>query len=257
MKTYQIVIISSLIISCGKSESKAPIQTQYLNDNQSLYIDKKDDMPSCNEANQRQLIYIKELEQFQFCDSDKAWKMVSIAAGKDGKDGKDGSNGKDGVNGKDGAIKNFTVYSNGKPIGTLADESPEFLTVKTNKGFYFEIDQTTGKMRINKANDTFRYARYFTKENCEGNSYTVNAKPQSIILHDYYGKLNLYYTINEGIKATEAKSSKDIQGNCSDGGLSNPSQAGYYYMVETHGNNAEKTGFEGKTEFELPITIAL
>jgi len=236
------------------------MQTQYLTDNQSLYIDKKDDMPICSEGNQRQLIYIKELEQFQFCDNDKAWKTVNIASGKDGKDGsngKDGLNGKDGENGKDGTIKNFTVYSNGKPIGWLVDESPSNYLVKTFKGYYFTIDSATGKIPMKKSNNLYRYANYRDQPDCKGDiRYSVDTQPRQIFA-EYVtepDKIFIYYSTDKW------KDGQDIKSHyfqSSDSCLPRGNEYSWTRFAETLENNPDVTGFENKVEFELPITIAL
>lgn len=83
----------------------------------SQLIEREADLPECDSAHERQLVYVVETSQFKSC-SKAEWKVVDIKGknGSNGKDGKDGTNGKDGqsgtdgVTGKDGQVVNGNMW---------------------------------------------------------------------------------------------------------------------------------------------------
>ncbi len=69
----------------------------------SQLVDSIADLPKCDDAHERQLIYVVETSEFKAC-SKAQWNTVNLK-GKDGTDGKigtDGKNGAIGASGKDG-----------------------------------------------------------------------------------------------------------------------------------------------------------
>jgi hypothetical protein len=140
MKTQRILVtmLALLIVHCGKIDpnttekllpdetKKTDKETKDTKDNAkeqspeyptSQLVQGERDLPACDEARERQLIYVIETAQFKTCSSDH-WKVVDLKgqAGKDGKDGTSGSNGKDGVagtngkDGKDGQVVNGNMW---------------------------------------------------------------------------------------------------------------------------------------------------
>ena len=100
-------------------------------------VEAKAEMPTCELANQKSLIYVVETESFYYCAKDFSWAFIDLKgpkgekgadglkgdkgdqgiSGRDGKDGKDGrdglqglqgvagANGQNGENGRDGSLQ--------------------------------------------------------------------------------------------------------------------------------------------------------
>ncbi len=62
------------------------------------------ELPNCDQTTVRELVYVKETTQFEYCDAVAGWTPIDLKGpkGDPGKNGKDGIAGKDGTNGRDG-----------------------------------------------------------------------------------------------------------------------------------------------------------
>jgi hypothetical protein len=88
-----------VITACGTenddkaTKSDAAAEKQKL---QSIALKTKDDLPSCNKANDTQLAYIRDEKQFYVCESSD-WVAVDPPIEAKSVNGRDGSNGEDGT----------------------------------------------------------------------------------------------------------------------------------------------------------------
>lgn len=248
----KLLIISMALISCGKDDSKdaaLPMQT-------ALLVQKTDQLPICNEINDKQVFYVSEEKKLKSCQLGN-WVNVeleqnTIVAEKADK-GEKGEKGDKGEAGKDGIVKPMKVYSAGKEIGFLIDEKPEEYLLKTSKGYYFRIDPDTGIIP-NTSGFSLRNVAYQSND-CSGKQLTAGIRPGEILVNLYYGEKIMRYAPKETKKVlyTDMASTYDERMGCEwqRGGV----MLGNGSFAEAKENDPEVTGLETKWEFELPITI--
>src|SRR5690606_32134449 len=106
------------LFGCGK-EAKEGSSSEVTEENPQTshytqLVQSEGDLPGCGEANNNQLIYVKDAELFKVCDGG-SWADIDIN-GKDGVDGEDGANGADGADGQDGTDNRIiaSIYCGGE-----------------------------------------------------------------------------------------------------------------------------------------------
>jgi hypothetical protein len=112
----KLLFISVITVSCGqqqaqpetlKSDNQQTTQDNYLETREyALKVDNKRDVPSCNDDNAKQLVYVVETAEMLTCEKHN-WVAIDLqgkpgADGKAGRDGKDGQDGQQGIAGRDG-----------------------------------------------------------------------------------------------------------------------------------------------------------
>lgn len=100
LRVFLVTLAITLLSGCGDDQSAGGAKsTQDDKESrskpklQSIALDSVDELPSCDDANDKQLAYIIDTEVFYSCD-DGQWVEVEIK-GKDGKDGAQGVAGSD------------------------------------------------------------------------------------------------------------------------------------------------------------------
>lgn len=161
MKITQALLTTAMLVGCGAlpattSSDQATTSTDLsqaekdkLRAGGALYLDAVADLPTCNAAALRQLVYVAETSKFYYCSAKPDWVAVDLkgkdgaagavgAAGTSGVAGKDGVAGADGSAGKDGndnhiAVSIGCVYS----LQNVAPLDVEGLDA------YYTVDVTT------------------------------------------------------------------------------------------------------------------
>jgi hypothetical protein len=197
-RTFSILSLSLTLVSCGaflssskgkdkKAESIAattpPSSARVI----SLVADSEADLPACTAEVKNQLVYVKNIEEFRYCDSSEQWAAVDVK-GPHGDAGVAGSAGSPGI-----SISEIWKYDdtaaipNSTSIGTVSGQPIYLMRSRLTKytDGSSEVDATfsDGNSSLSTCSFHFQASSVELSDSCRGvidPQYSVQAKVNTV-----------------------------------------------------------------------------
>jgi hypothetical protein len=250
MRIFSFISVSSVavdLVSCGaflssskgkdqKAEGTAAPSPAAAVKMISLMAETEADLPACTTENKSQLVYVKDLKEFRYCDQSETWTAVDVK-GAHGDAGATGSTGSAGIAGKDGLVSSVALFdSSGKKLGyylrtvSLSSNTYEIMTIDGARTVV-DLDNATfsSTTPLVSANGCA-----YTSADCSGTCFGFDLTSRGFILKGFGTKNHLAPPKGASVNMT-ANSSANENGTCTASTFSAPNaiQAPEYTGVLT------------------------